>query len=39
MIRNNEYEQAINSEDSIEWKLAIKEEVSNMNNNNEIESN
>ena len=30
----NTYEQAINSEESNEQKLAIKEELSNMYNNN-----
>ena len=33
----NTYEQVINSEDSNEWKLAIKEELSNMYNNNVME--
>ena len=33
----NTYKQTINSEDSNEWKLAIKEEISNMYNNNVME--
>ena len=33
----NTYEQAINSEDNNEWKLTIKEELSNKYNNNVIE--
>jgi len=33
----NSYEQAINSKDSNEWKLAIKEELSILYNNNVME--